>query len=559
MTFFIDVNFVSQAIIFAINVLVFLRFFYKYRYSSEYRYLYTMLGGNLCWSRGSASVLCLNCFLVLLPMCRNTLALIRAKVIGCVFRRVLDRNVWFHKACAIGIIVSTGTHIVAHVINAKRFSVNYSLKFRDLNFASYHNQEPLELVFTSVAGLTGLLMVIVLLSMIVTSTPAVRRVSYEIFWYTHHLFIVFFLLLFVHGFGRVIKRQVNLELHSPGCKLTKSNNISGNNSNVTWCFEDPVFKADEAEAWKWCIVPLFIYIMERLTRTFRSLQNVDLLQVFQHSDGVVEVKMSKRNFSAAAGQYVFIKCSDVSAFEWHPFTLTKCPVSDDPSFSIHCKTLGNWTEKFTDLLLQASAEEDKKSFNCGIENGKSFSNLTSQIKIAIDGPYGSPCMDIWSYDVSVCIATGIGVTPFAAIINELRTLTSAGGRHIKLKRLYFLWVCKHTESFQWFVDLLHSLHNELWESNRPDFLICNFYVTCSGSQLNDQIHKNLCNGWLLSRLHKNKPSWKAIFDRVSRENPRTKVGVFYCGSEKVTPMLKKTCRRLYPTGTRFIFNREILT
>ena len=42
--FFIDFNFVSQAIIFAINVLVFVRFFYKYRYSSEYRYLYTMLG-----------------------------------------------------------------------------------------------------------------------------------------------------------------------------------------------------------------------------------------------------------------------------------------------------------------------------------------------------------------------------------------------------------------------------------------------------------------------------------------------------------------------------------
>ena len=41
------------------------------------------------------------------------------------------------------------------------------------------------------------------------------------------------------------------------------------------------------------------------------------------------------------------------------------------------------------------------------------------------------------------------------------TLTFAGGRHIKLKRLYFLWVCKHIESFQWFVDLLHSLHDEV--------------------------------------------------------------------------------------------------
>ena len=42
-----------------------------------------------------------------------------------------------------------------------------------------------------------------------------------------------------------------------------------------------------------------------------------------------------------------------------------------------------------------------------------------------------------------------------------RTLTFAGGRHIKLKRLYFVWVCRHIESFQWFVDLLHSLHNKV--------------------------------------------------------------------------------------------------
>ena len=33
--------------------------------------------------------------------------------------------------------------------------------------------------------------------------------------------------------------------------------------------------------------------------------------------------------------------------------------------------------------------------------------------------------------------------------------------------------------------ILHSIFLQLWESNRPDFLICNFYVTCSQSE--DQV------------------------------------------------------------------------
>lgn len=551
-------NVLAPVAITAIAVLVFLRTFYKYRDGIQYYYLYAMLGDSLCWSRGTASVLYVGCSLILLPMCRNMLSLIRNfnKSITRSFGRLLDRSIWFHKACAAVIILSAGIHIGAHILNAKRFSANYSDEFKDLNFASYPNQDPLKMYLTSVSGTTGILMSLVLFVMIVTSMVAVRRASYEIFWYTHHLFIVFFLLLLVHGLGGVIKHQVNVDTHSPGCKMAENKTKISNTSHVVWCSEEPVFQADEPEAWKWCVFPLLIYVTERLTRFFRSFQKVELIDVVQHRDGVVEVKMKKRKFSAAPGQYVFIKCADVSRFEWHPFTLTQCPSSEDSSFSIHFKILGDWTGKFADRLLAAKFDDNQKTLASVEQDEDYLCYVRHFIKISVDGPYGSPCTDVWRYNVSLCIATGIGVTPFAALIQELREKIRTR-RKLKLHRLYFIWVCKHVQSFLWFLDLLRSTFTELWESNRPDFLICNFYVTCSQSE--DQINMTHQDKWLTGRLHKCKPSWKALFDRVSRENPRTRVGLFYCGSRKVTSILKKRSKQFYPTGTRFIFNKEILT
>ncbi|XP_068698038.1 NADPH oxidase 4-like isoform X2 [Montipora foliosa] len=543
----------------AVTTAVFLRSYYKYKYRPQYYYLYTMLGESLCWSRGSASVLCVSCCFVILPMCRNVLSFVRnsSKDIGRFFGRLLDKNIWFHQACAVIIIVSAGIHIAAHFVNATRFSTNYSSKFKDINFASYHNQNPMEFVFTSVAGLTGIAMTLVLLAMVLTSVTAVRQASYEMFWYSHHLFIVLFLLLFVHGLGGIIKHQVNLDTHSPGCDSIQTNRSNiVNTSQVAWCSEAPMFKADEPEAWMWCVGPLFFYTMERLIRAIRSFQKVKITKIIDHDDGVLEIQMKKENFTAAPGQYVFVNCQDVSRFEWHPFTLTLCPSTEDSTFSIHCKILGDWTERFSHRLLQKLSQEDQRQLTSEVHHGRNFSDIAPKVKIVVDGPYGSPFRDVWSYHVSVCIATGIGVTPFAAVLNDLR-LKVKSRSSLKLRRLYFVLVCRRIKSFHWFVELLHSIHVMLWEANRSDFLICNFYYT--GPQFQKEAYTKQYERWLTSRLHQNRPSWKELFDRVSKENPRTKVGLFYCGNQKVTAVLKKNCRRFYVAGTKFTFNKETLT
>lgn len=44
----------------------------------------------------------------------------------------------------------------------------------------------------------------------------------------------------------------------------------------------------------------------------------------------------------------------------------------------------------------------------------------------MDGPFGSPSEDVFNYDVSLCVAGGIGVTPFACMLHTLLWVTQLG-------------------------------------------------------------------------------------------------------------------------------------
>lgn len=48
-----------------------------------------------------------------------------------------------------------------------------------------------------------------------------------------------------------------------------------------------------------------------------------------------------------------------------------------------------------------------------------FCFLSTLFRLYVDGPFGSPSEEVFNYDVSVCVAGGIGVTPFACILHAL--------------------------------------------------------------------------------------------------------------------------------------------
>ncbi|XP_048351206.1 NADPH oxidase 4-like isoform X2 [Sphaerodactylus townsendi] len=134
-------------------------------------------------------------------------------------------------------------------------------------------------------------------------------------------------------------------------------------------------------------------------------------------------------------------------------------------------------------------------------------------KLYVDGPFGSPFEESFNYEVSLCVAGGIGVTPFASI---LRTLLD-DWKCYKLQRLYFVWVCRDIRYFHCFADLLCSLHNKLWQENRPDFVNIQLYLTQT-----DGIQEITGEKYqvLNSRLSIRRPCWELLFNEIAKSNRR---------------------------------------
>uniref|UniRef100_A0A672L962 FAD-binding FR-type domain-containing protein n=1 Tax=Sinocyclocheilus grahami TaxID=75366 RepID=A0A672L962_SINGR len=300
----------------AVNVFLFWRTFMLYFSGAQYYYLHKMLGLGLCISRASASVLNFNCSLVLLPMCRSLLTFLRGsqRVMGRCVRRLLDKSKTFHVACGVTICVFSVVHVSAHLVNMVKLMIFLALFL--------------------VPGVTGVLLVLVLFLMFTASSYCIRVSSYEIFWYTHNLFIVFYIILMLHVAGGALKYQSNVEAHPPGCthnnlsswtnhKAAREKGAEFSGAPQTVCQEEAHFQPHFPQTWLWVSAPLCLYCAEWLYRFIRSsTAPVTIVSVVSHPCDVVELRMLMSGFKPRPGQYILLNCPSVSSFENHPFTLT---------------------------------------------------------------------------------------------------------------------------------------------------------------------------------------------------------------------------------------------
>ncbi|KAI8810152.1 ferric reductase NAD binding domain-containing protein [Cladochytrium replicatum] len=487
---------------FSSNVALYVYGFFKQKNDPGLTLL-NSIGYSVYLSRGAGLVMCYTCTALLLPVCRNLIAVLRTTPL----RHIMDfdDNIYFHKCAAYANLFFTIVHVNAHYQNF--FQVEIKL-FSALPFRAW------QIHYMTWAGTTGHIMLVIMFLMHTSAKIEVRRRKFEIFWITHHLYFFYYILLFFHGYGCFVKTG-------------KGECRPYNNFYYT--------------------VPVFcLYFLERCLREYRARQFTALIKVVFHPGNTMEIQFEKPSFKYKPGQYLFINIPEVSRVEWHPFTITSTP--EEGFVSIHIRLVGDWTKKASQLL------------GC-YQNGISKMNSSQLPTIRIDGPYGAPAEDFYNYKVGVLVGAGIGVTPSASLLKSVwyRYYRKAP---MKLQKVYFFWINRDKEAFEWF----HSLLATLEESVPTSFLEIHVYLT--GKLSVDDIQNIVLNQdeemdpltELRTRCHYGRPNWDAIFQSVAAANNsfgNAEVGVFYCGPSPLAETLRKTCKQVTANGgTKFVFRKE---
>ncbi|XP_019376900.1 PREDICTED: NADPH oxidase 1 isoform X1 [Gavialis gangeticus] len=542
-----------------INIFLFVYYFLMFDMDEKFCYTREILGSALAWARASAKCLNFNSMLILLPVCRNLLSFLRGACSLCrrTMRKQLDHNLTFHKLVAYMLAMMTAVHTIAHLFNLERY--NDSQQAADgslssvlsdlhqdgsdkwLNPIHSNSTTPAYVTFTSIPGLTGVIITVALILMITSSMEFIRRSYFEVFWYTHHLFIIYFAGLVIHGIAGLVRGQTEESLKKYSPQHCAQYLVYRDGRSRHHHCKEPEFGGIPAESWKWVLAPILLYVFERVLRFWRSQQRVVITKVVMHPSKVLELQMHKKGFNMEVGQYIFINCPSISVLEWHPFTLTSAP--EDNFFSVHIRAAGDWTENVIDAFQQQKPKIPR---------------------IEVDGPFGTASEDVFQYEVAMLIGAGIGVTPFASVLKSIWYKFQQADQSLKTKKIYFYWLCRDTGAFAWFNDLLASLEQEMEESGKAGFLNYRLFLTgwnnsiAGHAVLNFDTVTDVVTG-LKQKTFFGRPMWSNEFSAVATAHPKSVVGVFLCGPEALAKSLQKCCHQystLDPRKVKFYFNKE---
>jgi len=280
--------------------------------------------------------------------------------------------------------------------------------------------------------------------------------------------------------------------------------------------------------YKFALLPLLAFGFEWLLRQRRRVHVSRMLALTGLSSGVTRVELEcPPGFQQRPGDYAFLRIPHLARFEWHPFTISSAPGAERLCF--HIRSEGDWTK----ALRQMADDRD----------------ALEEVVVNIDGPFGTPTRSIFGARHAVLVGAGIGVTPFASVLESMVARAYAGDSN--LEKLYFFWLNRDSRSFEWFAELLLKVeqtdHRQL-----VDIQICMTGGRGNVAALALNLARNLSHeigkpDWvtgLRTQTRVGAPDFDLELAEIAGRHAPELVDVFFCGPPGLGSKLSASCQRL---------------
>ncbi len=402
----------------------------------------------------------------------------------------IQKNIEFHKLIAFTTAIMTAGHIIGHYNNL--------VQAYDVTMAYFAKWG-----WSGTSFLTGAIVSIAMFVIFSAAADIIRHTKYEIFFNAHHAFVVFYIVMFLHG---------------------------------------PQF-------WYWGIAPVLLYFYERYQQTRKGTIPFVVTKV-EFINPVMAIYFKpvfSKDFQFKEGQYLYLNCPFISEGEWHPFTISSAqadmtngprihletgeevlevprPANLHPNakwnkyhlvsqnwrdlspndyidksetgyndfLSCHIKIHGlddpiakTWTRKFKEYLEMVSGNvvgTNKFPFffnhvdqRGDIQIGKLLDDAGRPL-IRVDGPHSAPSEHFTNYGTCMVVGGGIGLTPCASVVSALIRHRWKMGLNPEIMHLY--WVVRQGDvnSFQWLIHLLTELSFEHKKSREEGLIGNQLYI-----------------------------------------------------------------------------------
>jgi predicted ferric reductase len=260
-----------------------------------------------------------------------------------------------------------------------------------------------------------------------TSIEWIRRKQFNTFFYSHHIFLIYYI------FG---------SLHS---KLF----------------------------FIYSCIAIGIYTIDRMIRLFRGIFPQQIISVNHLNHQVVKIRFPKYKYRGRqkVGQYVFLNFPQLSLLEWHPFTLADGP--DELYHEVYIKNLGDYTNRLVERL---NNKPEALWIRVDGFYGNWLFDYHSYLHIVlICGGVGiTPALSlirhVYDYNISD--------------INDSRESKPKSN----LEHIYLVWCCTTEEDAQWVNhELLHAIQQSYLEYY-PKFDLFIFITGSQGRLRNSTFH-----------------------------------------------------------------------